>query len=67
MPVEITGGAGVNDDREQHGALRGFERAMIVKALNECNWNQSRAARMLGISRDNLRYRIKKYEIERGQ
>lgn len=67
LPVELTGGAGVNDDREQHGALRGFERTMIVKALNECNWNQSHAARMLGISRDNLRYRIKKYKIERGQ
>ena len=41
------------------------ERAMIVKALEENNWNQSKAARTLGISRDNLRYRVKKYDIDR--
>ncbi len=43
------------------------ERAMIVKALEENNWNQSKAARTLGISRDNLRYRIKKYNIDRDE
>ena len=26
-------------------------------------WNQTQAARSLGISRDNLRYRVKKYGI----
>jgi len=45
--------------------LRGQERAMIVQALNDHYWNQSKAARALGISRDNLRYRIKKYNITR--
>ncbi len=45
--------------------LRGQERAMIVQALNDHHWNQSKAARALGISRDNLRYRIKKYDITR--
>jgi len=38
---------------------------MIVQALNDHHWNQSKAARALGISRDNLRYRIKKYNITR--
>lgn len=47
------------------GDLRANERAMIVAALRENHWNQSAAARSLGISRDNLRYRIKKYEITR--
>ena len=40
------------------------ERDLIVQALRKNNWNQTRAARSLGISRDNLRYRVKKYGIE---
>ncbi len=38
---------------------------MIVKALRENGWNQSKAARSLGICRDNLRYRVKKYSIQK--
>ena len=38
---------------------------MILKALRDNQWNQSKAARSLGISRDNLRYRVKKYNIKR--
>jgi transcriptional regulator with GAF, ATPase, and Fis domain len=45
--------------------LAEHERALIVKALNETHWNQSAAARHLGISRDHLRYRIKKYDLKR--
>ncbi|MFQ6049142.1 MAG: sigma 54-interacting transcriptional regulator, partial [Phycisphaerae bacterium] len=46
-------------------SLFGYEKAIIVKALIENDWNQSRAARALGISRDNIRYRIKKYNIRK--
>ena len=45
--------------------FRGAEKALIVKALKETGWNQAKAARALGISRDNLRYRIRKFQIER--
>ncbi|HRX83769.1 MAG TPA: sigma 54-interacting transcriptional regulator [Phycisphaerae bacterium] len=45
--------------------LRGYERALIVQALSNHGWNQTRAAEALGISRDNLRYRVKKYKITR--
>jgi len=48
-------------------SLWGSERTMIVRALEENQWNQSQAARALGISRDNLRYRVKKYNIKRGE
>ncbi|MEE9268821.1 MAG: sigma 54-interacting transcriptional regulator [Candidatus Krumholzibacteria bacterium] len=48
-------------------SLWASERAMIVKALRENHWNQSKAARALGISRDNLRYRVKKYDIKRDE
>jgi two-component system response regulator HydG/two-component system response regulator AtoC len=47
------------------GTSRGVERAMIVKSLQDHGWNQTKAAEHLGISRDNLRYRVKKYQIKR--
>ena len=43
--------------------LERWERAMIEQALRECEGNQTRAAQRLGISRDTLRYRLKKYGI----
>ena len=42
-----------------------IEKETIYKMMNECSWNQSMAARLLGISRNKLRYRIKKYELSR--
>jgi Nif-specific regulatory protein len=65
LPPEIAGGEQRNAPLPQ--GLWASERAMIVKALQEHQWNQSKAARALGISRDNLRYRVKKYEIKRSE
>ena len=45
--------------------LADHERTMVLAALRDHNWNQTRAASALGISRDNLRYRIKKYGLKR--
>ena len=39
------------------------ERRMILRALEDTGWNQSAAARQLGISRSRLRYRIKKFRV----
>ena len=39
------------------------EEALITRALQECNYNQVRTARMLGISRNTLRHRIRKYGL----
>ena len=44
--------------------LERWERTMIEQALRECDGNQTRAAQRLGISRDTLRYRLKKYGIQ---
>ncbi|MEX0744276.1 MAG: sigma 54-interacting transcriptional regulator [Phycisphaeraceae bacterium] len=41
------------------------ERLMVVKALEANNWNKAAAARDLSMSWDNLRYRIKKYGLQR--
>ncbi len=39
------------------------ERQLLAKALEEAHWNITRAARLLGVSRDTLRYRIEKYRL----
>ncbi len=63
LPREIVGDEGLPETSKSESSLWGYEKALIVKALRENGWNQSKAARSLGISRDNLRYRVKKYDI----
>jgi len=43
-----------------------IERDAILKALRESNWVQVEAARSLGITERNLRYKMRKYGIEKG-
>jgi DNA-binding NtrC family response regulator len=43
--------------------LADWERAMIARALSEAGGNQTKAARLLGVSRDTLRYRMIKFKI----
>ena len=40
------------------------ERDLLVQALNRTGWNVTRAAQLLGISRDTLRYRMEKYQVK---
>ena len=40
------------------------EEMLILRAMKECGYNQVKAAKMLGISRNTLRHRLKKYKIE---
>ena len=44
-------------------SLEEMEKEVIAKALKNANNNQSEAARLLKISRDTLRYRMKKYGL----
>ncbi len=44
--------------------LEQWERSLIEQALRETAGNQTRAAQRLGISRDTLRYRLKKYGFQ---
>jgi DNA-binding protein Fis len=46
--------------------LTQHERNLIERALREAGGNQTRAAQRLGISRDTLRYRLKKFGIQGG-
>jgi two-component system response regulator AtoC len=50
----------------QVGDLAQWERTMIEQALQEAGGNQTRAAQRLGITRDTLRYRLKKFGLQGG-
>lgn len=53
-PLEIPG---------QGTSLEGIEKELVQMALKQTRGNQTRAARLLDISRDALRYRIKKFSL----
>ena len=44
-------------------SLEAVERALLVRALEKAGGNQSAAARLLGVSRDTLRYRMDKFGL----
>jgi DNA-binding NtrC family response regulator len=44
--------------------LEDQERHLIIRALEQANGNQSKAARLLRIGRDALRYKLKKHNLE---
>ncbi|HJV25285.1 MAG TPA: sigma-54 dependent transcriptional regulator [Aromatoleum sp.] len=46
--------------------LEDIERRALLDALKRTGWNVSRAARLLGVSRDTLRYRIEKWGLSMG-
>ncbi len=54
----------VSNHRNMNEALESAKRLMIVSALKRCKGNVSAAARLLGISRDALRYHKKALEID---
>jgi two-component system response regulator AtoC len=45
--------------------LEQLERSLVVQALERSGWNQTRAATILGLNRDQIRYRIEKFKLER--
>jgi len=47
--------------------LEQLERSLVVQALERSGWNQTRAAGLLGVNRDQIRYRIEKFKLERMQ
>ncbi len=47
--------------------LANLERRLLVEALEKSGWNASEAARKLGITRNTIRYRIQKYDLDGGR
>jgi DNA-binding NtrC family response regulator len=52
--------------RGRRANLDRLNRDRIKAAINQTGWNIAQAARLLGISRDTLRYRVRKYGLNSG-
>ncbi|HVY61776.1 MAG TPA: sigma-54 dependent transcriptional regulator [Planctomycetota bacterium] len=70
LPAALKGHTRSNDDLiarlfESDLSLDDLEKELIQKALDRTSWNQSKAARLLGLTRRTLQYRVEKYNIRR--
>jgi DNA-binding NtrC family response regulator len=45
--------------------LEQLERSLVVQALERSGWNQTKAATLLGLNRDQIRYRIEKFDLNK--
>jgi DNA-binding NtrC family response regulator len=43
--------------------LEQVERSLVLQALERTGWNQTRAAKLLGLNRDQIHYRIEKFKL----
>ncbi len=48
----------------QKGSLQSNEKDLILQALDQTRWNRTAAAKLLGMTFRQLRYRIKKYRLD---
>jgi len=66
MPVPVGEGGGNGDLRLPEGGMSLFslEKDLIRQALDQARGNKTTAARLLRITRDTLRYKVKKYKLE---
>ncbi|HEX5430763.1 MAG TPA: sigma-54 dependent transcriptional regulator [Bryobacteraceae bacterium] len=55
---------GPSDPSAHLGTFEENERVLLIRALEEAAGNQSKAARILRIGRDALRYKLKKHNLE---
>lgn len=63
-PAEKPGDSAPITIPEQGVSLYDIERSLIIQALHKANYNKTKAARLLKISRETLKYRLKKYKIK---
>jgi two-component system response regulator AtoC len=62
----LTDGRGSTDPFELPAGGVDFEqleRSLVHQALRRCAGNQTQAARLLGLNRDQIRYRIEKFSL----
>ena len=55
--------ADVEPDAPFQASLAEAEKNLVMKALQKASGNQTRAAVLLGITRDTLRYKMKKFNL----
>ncbi len=70
LPVD-TEAAGILLDAGQglplDQTMERIEENLILQALDACGWNYSKAAATLGVTRQNLHYKLKKYGIKKDE
>ncbi len=62
----VTAGAGSPRALElppQGVDLEEMEKSLVLQALERTGWNQTRAAKLLGLNRDQIHYRIEKFQL----
>jgi DNA-binding NtrC family response regulator len=62
-PPAVTGAPNGGSTPADPLDLTQWERTLIERALAESGGNQTKAAQLLGITRDTLRYRLKKFGL----
>jgi two-component system nitrogen regulation response regulator NtrX len=67
IPVEVRLARETVPKSSVHEARESAEREHLLRALEECHWNVSGAARALGMERTNLHKRIRALGISRGR
>ena len=49
----------------KNGTIMDNERRLLMNVLENCNWNKTKAALRLGISRQALYHKLKRYQIDK--
>jgi two-component system, NtrC family, response regulator AtoC len=62
-PIAIPVAANAENFPSDGVSLQDAERGLLVRALEKTNGNQTQAARLLKITRDTLRYKMKKFNL----
>jgi DNA-binding NtrC family response regulator len=62
-PAAAQSAAVAVDAAPESSRLDRAERALMLESLETTQWNVSRAARLLGVSRDTMRYRMEKFRL----
>ncbi len=65
LPIRIRSGADCMPSAQIFAERDGNQRETLLAVLREAGWNQSAAARKLGVSRVTIWKRMKKYNIRR--
>lgn len=63
-PVQLAGGSGITLPLDGSLSLDAMEKAILAEALARNGSNVSRTARVLGTTREKLRYRVGKYQLK---
>ena len=64
LPARRCRTRGARRRRDEGATLEEIERRCLAQALVKTDFNRTRAARLLGITRRTLGYRLRKYELE---